>query len=85
MKRSLTNLDKDTFWHSGYMWWLILDHHVTYFLAKDLKLSPTILSDGTTLVYMRLPSMTKRYGNGHSFAKHFVYPYLMILVGMHLP
>lgn len=85
MKRNLVNLDSDEFRYSSYMWWLIVDQHIQYFIGRALKLTSLTFLNSITLVDIRLSSMMKKHGNAYSFSKHFAYPTLRILIQRFLP
>lgn len=85
MKRSLSNLNNDEFQHSSYIWWLIVDQHIEYFIGKDLKPTPLIFVNSVTPIDLRLPYLMKKHVNAYSFSEHFAYPTLKILIGKFLP
>lgn len=85
IKINLANINNGDLWHSSYLWWLIMDQHIQYFLSKGLKLAPPIFVDDPTPTDIRVLSMMKRYDNAYSFSKHFAYLALQILTRNLLP
>lgn len=85
IKINLVNIDSGEFQHSSYLWWLIVDQHVEYFIGKGLKLALPIFIDRPTPIDIKILSMKKRNGNAYSFSDNFAYLALQILIGKFLP
>lgn len=50
MKGNLVHMDNGDFWYSYYLWWLIMDQHIQYFMGMGLKLTPPVMKDGITRI-----------------------------------
>lgn len=81
IKRNLANINNGEFQHSSYLWWLIMDQYVKYFMDRGLKLIPLIFAYDPTLMDIKVSLMMMRHGNAYISSKHFSYPIQWILTG----
>lgn len=71
VRKNLFKMEKSTFWHSSYLWWLIVHQKLEVLVEVGLQVEPATLTIGPMPIDLRVPLLNKLHGSYYEFMEKF--------------
>lgn len=81
MRRNIFKIEKSDFWHSSYLWWMLVHQNLEKFMEVGLQVELATLTIGPTSIDLRVPILTKLHKLYYDFMYKFYASMVEILIG----